>query len=98
MLLTIGALLYILSALREARFLGAKMFFENLVRRFKIFLALINLFLLQSTAPSRVMFLFSCILMLTIPFMKFFCLPELEDHIAVAIMLTTSPYFLFFCR
>lgn len=31
-LLTIGALYYILSALRELRFLGAKMFFENLVR------------------------------------------------------------------
>jgi len=52
----------------------------------------------QSTAPSRVMFLFSCWLMLTVPFLKFFCLPELEDHVAVAIMLTTSPYFLFFCR
>jgi transient receptor potential cation channel subfamily V member 5 len=36
--------------------------------------------------------------MLTVPFLKFFCLPELEDHVAVAIMLTTSPYFLFFCR
>ncbi|CRK93055.1 CLUMA_CG006509, isoform A [Clunio marinus] len=80
-LLTIGALYYILTALREARFLGAKMFFENL-----------------STAPSRVMFLFSCWLMLTVPFLKFFCLPKLEDHVAVAIMLTTSPYFLFFCR
>lgn len=30
-LLTIGALFYIISAIREARFLGAKMFFENLV-------------------------------------------------------------------
>lgn len=44
------------------------------------------------------MFLFSCWLMLTVPFLKFFCLAELEDHVAVAIMLTTSPYFLFFCR
>ena len=32
-LLTIGALYYILTAMRELRFLGAKMFFENLVRR-----------------------------------------------------------------
>lgn len=32
-LLTIGALYYILTALREARFLGAKMFFENLVTK-----------------------------------------------------------------
>lgn len=31
-LLTIGALYYILTALREARFLGTKMFFENLVK------------------------------------------------------------------
>ena len=31
-LLTIGALYYILTAMRELRFLGAKMFFENLVR------------------------------------------------------------------
>jgi hypothetical protein len=31
-LLSVGALLYILSGLREARFLGAKMFFENLVK------------------------------------------------------------------
>jgi transient receptor potential cation channel subfamily V member 5 len=30
-LLTIGALYYILTAMRELRFLGAKMFFENLV-------------------------------------------------------------------
>lgn len=29
----VGSLLYILSALREARFLGAKMFFENLVTK-----------------------------------------------------------------
>lgn len=36
-LLTIGALYYILSALREARFLGAKMFFENLVMKFEFF-------------------------------------------------------------
>lgn len=37
--MVLGALMYILSALREARFLGAKMFFENLVMRliFKIF-------------------------------------------------------------
>jgi hypothetical protein len=36
--MVLGALMYILSALREARFLGAKMFFENLVMRliFKI--------------------------------------------------------------
>lgn len=50
------------------------------------------------TAPSRVMFLFSCCLMMTIPPMRIFCLTELDDHVCVMIMLTTAPYFLFFCR
>jgi transient receptor potential cation channel subfamily V protein 5 len=44
-LMTIGALLYILTALREARFLGAKMFFENLVRK------LLNLSFSRSHVP-----------------------------------------------
>lgn len=77
----IGALTYIISALLEARFLGYKMFIENL-----------------STAPSRVMFLFSCCLLMVCPFIKIFCLTVIEDYMAVAIMLTTAPYFLFFCR
>jgi hypothetical protein len=47
-LLTVGALLYILSALREARFLGAKMFFENLVNRIKFEIKIISHF---STFP-----------------------------------------------
>jgi transient receptor potential cation channel subfamily V protein 5 len=50
------------------------------------------------TAPSRVMFLFSCILMLTVPCLRLGCFDEIEDTVAVAIMLTTAPYFLFFCR
>lgn len=50
------------------------------------------------TAPSRVMFLFSCILMLTVPTLRFACVDEIEDVVAVVIMLTTAPYFLFFCR
>ncbi|CAB0003333.1 unnamed protein product [Nesidiocoris tenuis] len=79
--LEVGAVLYILAALREARFLGYSMFVENLM-----------------TAPSRVMFLFSCVLMLTMPFFRFSCNEEVEDVIAVVIMLTTAPYFLFFCR
>jgi hypothetical protein len=77
----IGSLMYILVAFRESRFLGSKMFFENLM-----------------TAPSRVMFLFACFLTMIVPFLKFLCLTELEDHIVVIIMLTTAPYFLFFCR
>lgn len=50
------------------------------------------------TAPSRVMFLFSCILMLVMPAMRLACIDEVEDCVAVVIMLTTAPYFLFFCR
>ncbi|XP_014253746.1 transient receptor potential cation channel subfamily V member 6 [Cimex lectularius] len=80
-LLEIGALLYIIAALREARFLGWSMFVENLM-----------------TAPSRVMFLFSCVLMLCMPFLRFSCNEEVEDIMSVVIMLTTAPYFLFFCR
>ncbi|XP_030372059.1 transient receptor potential cation channel subfamily V member 5 [Scaptodrosophila lebanonensis] len=77
----VGAILYLLVALREARFLGYKMFIENLM-----------------TAPSRVMFLFSCCLMMTIPWLRVSCLTEIDDHVTVVIMLTTAPYFLFFCR
>ncbi|CAH1105223.1 unnamed protein product [Psylliodes chrysocephalus] len=79
--ITIGSFLYLISAVREARFLGLRMFFENL-----------------KTSPSRVMFLFSCILMLFIPMLRMACHEELEDTIAVMVMITTAPYFLFFCR
>ncbi|XP_041974280.1 transient receptor potential cation channel subfamily V member 5 [Aricia agestis] len=81
LILWVGALAYIGLALREARFLGLKMFFENL-----------------STVPSRVMFLFSCLLMVALPTLRLACADEEEDHLAVMIMLTTAPYFLFFCR
>ncbi|KAJ1523053.1 hypothetical protein ONE63_002181 [Megalurothrips usitatus] len=80
-LLMCGAVMYILAALREARFLGLHMFIENLM-----------------TAPSRVMFLFSCCCMLSMPWLRLACEEEKEDIVAVIIMLTTSPYFLFFCR
>ncbi|XP_059608807.1 transient receptor potential cation channel subfamily V member 5 [Phlebotomus argentipes] len=80
-ILLVGAVLYILAALRESRFLGYKMFIENL-----------------STAPSRVMFLFSCCLMMVMPWLRLSCSTEMEDHVIVVIMLTTAPYFLFFCR
>ncbi|KFB47444.1 AGAP012241-PA-like protein [Anopheles sinensis] len=81
MIILVGSFLYLMAALRELKFLGRKMFFENLM-----------------TAPSRVMFLFSCCIMMVVPFLKVLCFTELEDHVAVAIMLTTAPYFLFFCR
>nr|XP_019536378.2 transient receptor potential cation channel subfamily V member 5 [Aedes albopictus] len=80
-IILIGSFLYLVGALREFRFLGRKMFFENLM-----------------ISPSRVMFLFSCCIMMIVPFLKVLCLIEMEDHVAVTIMLTTAPYFLFFCR
>ncbi|EDS45718.1 TRP channel protein nanchung [Culex quinquefasciatus] len=80
-IILVGSFLYLVSALRESRFLGRKMFIENLM-----------------TAPSRVMFLFSCCIMMVVPCLKVLCFTELEDHVAVVIMLTTAPYFLFFCR
>ncbi|XP_076239493.1 transient receptor potential cation channel subfamily V member nanchung [Calliopsis andreniformis] len=50
------------------------------------------------TAPSRVMFLFSCCLLLSFPFLRLTCTDQVEDMLAVVVMLTTAPYFLFFCR
>ncbi|KAI4495347.1 hypothetical protein M0804_001548 [Polistes exclamans] len=50
------------------------------------------------TAPSRVMFLFSCCLLLSFPALRLTCADEVEDMLAVVVMLTTAPYFLFFCR
>lgn len=44
------------------------------------------------------MFLFSCLLMMVLPTFRFWCADVVEDHLAVIIMLTTAPYFLFFCR
>ena len=44
------------------------------------------------------MFLVSCIMVLIMALMRALCLREAEDIIAVMIMLTTAPYFLFFCR
>ncbi|EFN65752.1 Transient receptor potential cation channel subfamily V member 5 [Camponotus floridanus] len=76
-----AAVLYILAALREARFLGLNMFIENLM-----------------TAPSRVMFLFSCCILMSFPVLRLSCSDEVEDVLAVVVMLTTAPYFLFFCR
>ncbi|KAG8202146.1 hypothetical protein JTE90_010505 [Oedothorax gibbosus] len=50
------------------------------------------------TVPSRVLFMCSCfIMMLMIP-LRFTCSHQGEDISAVFVMLTTAPYFLFFCR
>ena len=51
-----------------------------------------------ATAPSRVMFLFSCVLVLNMVALRLLCLDEFEDLVAIVVMLTTAPYFLFFCR
>ncbi|KAJ8977512.1 hypothetical protein NQ317_017130 [Molorchus minor] len=36
--------------------------------------------------------------MLIIPWLRLACQDEIEDTEAVMVMLTTAPYFLFFCR
>ncbi|XP_015521251.2 transient receptor potential cation channel subfamily V member 5 isoform X1 [Neodiprion pinetum] len=50
------------------------------------------------TAPSRVMFLFACAILLSFPILRLTCADEVEDMLAVVVMLTLAPYFLFFCR
>ena len=52
----------------------------------------------QTTVPSRVIFLLSCLLKLVMVVLRLACLQEAEDHVAVIVMLGTAPYFLFFCR
>lgn len=102
----VGAIFYLLAALMEAKFLGYKMFIENLVIYYLYiyFIFFINLYnnlpfyISQSTAPSRVMFLMSCCIMTIIPWLRFSCVIEFEDYAVVILMLTTAPYFLFFCR
>ena len=52
----------------------------------------------MALCPSRVCFLFSCILLqLCVP-VRFACLYNLEDPMAQLIMLCNGLYFLFFCR
>ncbi|ODM96433.1 Transient receptor potential cation channel subfamily V member 6 [Orchesella cincta] len=80
-LMFLGAIAFLLGALRECQFLGASMFFENL-----------------ATCPSRVLFLVSCHLVILMAVLRFLCLPEVEDLVAVVVMMTTAPFFLFFCR
>ncbi|UYV79571.1 Nan [Cordylochernes scorpioides] len=50
------------------------------------------------TAPSRVLFLFACIMMMVMVPMRFTCQSQIEDILSVMVMLTVAPYFLFFCR
>lgn len=52
----------------------------------------------MALCPSRVGFLTGCILcLLTVP-LRIFCMPDLENNLALLIMLLTGLYFLFFCR
>ncbi|KAF0296374.1 Transient receptor potential cation channel subfamily V member 6 [Amphibalanus amphitrite] len=51
-----------------------------------------------ATVPSRVIFLLSCLLKLTMVVLRLACLSAAEDVLAVLVMLGTAPYFLFFCR
>ncbi|XP_025425863.1 transient receptor potential cation channel subfamily V member 6 isoform X4 [Sipha flava] len=80
-----------------AMFMGAFLYLLAAVREAG-FLGLQMFIENLAIAPARVMFLFSCLLMMTIPPLRLTCYDKAEDCIAVIIMLTTCPYFLFFCR
>lgn len=41
---------------------------------------------LKATAPSRVLFLFSCHLVIVMGVLRFMCVPEFEDIVALCIM------------
>jgi transient receptor potential cation channel subfamily V protein 5 len=51
-----------------------------------------------SLCPSRVIFLLGCILIMIAVPCRIFCLPNMEDNLAVLIMLFQSMYSLYFCR
>ncbi|KAA0195328.1 hypothetical protein HAZT_HAZT002922 [Hyalella azteca] len=51
-----------------------------------------------STVPSRVLFLFACVMVMFMVVMRLMCQGVIEDCLAVMAMLCTGPYFLFFCR
>ncbi|XP_035213588.1 transient receptor potential cation channel subfamily V member 5-like, partial [Stegodyphus dumicola] len=50
------------------------------------------------TVPSRVLFMFSCCVLMTMIPLRFTCSHQAEDICAVCVMLTAAAYFLFFCR
>lgn len=50
------------------------------------------------TLPSRVLFMFSCTLVVLMLPLRLSCASKSEDVVAVLVMLSTAPYFLFFCR
>ncbi|XP_076317124.1 transient receptor potential cation channel subfamily V member 5-like isoform X2 [Tachypleus tridentatus] len=50
------------------------------------------------TVPSRVLFLISCILVILMIPLRLTCFCRAEDIVAVFVMISTAPYFLFFCR
>ncbi|XP_076372372.1 transient receptor potential cation channel subfamily V member 5-like isoform X2 [Tachypleus tridentatus] len=80
-LLAVGAFLYLLNSVLEARFLGYQTFAQNMM-----------------TVPSRVLFLVSCTFVLLMIPLRLTCSCWAEDIVAVFVMITTAPYFLFFCR
>ncbi|XP_076364510.1 LOW QUALITY PROTEIN: transient receptor potential cation channel subfamily V member 5-like [Tachypleus tridentatus] len=50
------------------------------------------------TVPSRVLFLLSCSLVMLMVPLRLTCTSRVEDVVGVFVMITTAPYFLFFCR
>ena len=52
----------------------------------------------MSLCPSRVLFLFACILIQIMVVLRLTCQPEYEDIVATLVMFLVPLYFLFFCR
>jgi hypothetical protein len=48
--------------------------------------------------PTRVLFLFSCVLTLAMVPARFTCSIALDDILCVYAILSRAPYFFFFCR
>lgn len=59
-IILVGSLLYILSALRESRFLGYKMFVENLVCNFHVFAIRHYMYICMYVILHKIYFLDDC--------------------------------------
>ena len=83
---------------RERGFLGGQIFKENMVLCPSRVLFLIACFLiLVKKSILKQKRYFEAISQVAIPF-RLLCIPGPEDSLAIAIMVCTGPYFLFFCR
>ncbi|CAF1428841.1 unnamed protein product [Adineta ricciae] len=77
--------------------LGALMYLIVTIREFSYQHFKLDYFVYVND-PTRVLFLFSCLLTLAMVPARFTCAIETDDMICVYAILTRAPYFFFFCR